>query len=58
VVWTETVSDVVNAEEMTDQETPGIIRRMKEREEMPNNALVDGVEVLDVERVIWEGWGQ
>jgi hypothetical protein len=49
VVRTETVSDVIDAEEMTDQEAPGVIRRVKEREEVPNNALVDGVEVLDIE---------
>jgi hypothetical protein len=48
------MSNVIYTQEMTDKDIPfARIGRVEIREQMFDNAIVDGVKVLHIERVVW-----
>ena len=55
VVWAETVADVVYAEKVGDENVKGGVGGVEEGEEVGDDAVVYGVQVLDVEGVEREG---
>jgi hypothetical protein len=55
MIWTDSVANVVNTQEMANEKVEWLGLVFKQREEVPDNTFVDGVKVLNVEGVVWEG---
>ena len=56
MVRSNSVSDMVDAEEMTDEKIPWLGLVFQQREEMFNDTFVNSVQVFDIERVVRKGY--